>query len=232
MALRALMEADRWIDRVRSQRSHLPEMIELATVEDELRGLLKALQEAQATQAPVRTAYEDAANAAQRLRQRTGDLEKTLSTSTANARELTALQRELEHVRELLGHAEDLELELLIAVEPRDELVASIKARAQPLVGRRVELQALIGQLQSSLDEELVALRQSRDERVSALSSELRARYDHALARSGASGAAQVNAGRCDGCRIALAPLDFDRWKGQPAETFMACPECGRLLLP
>ena len=30
--LRALMEADRWIDRVTAQRNHLPEMAELVTV--------------------------------------------------------------------------------------------------------------------------------------------------------------------------------------------------------
>ena len=33
--LRALMEADRWIDRVTAQRNHLPEMAELVTVEEE-----------------------------------------------------------------------------------------------------------------------------------------------------------------------------------------------------
>ena len=42
--LRALMEADRWIDRVTAQRNHLPEMAELATVEEELRGLLEVAQ--------------------------------------------------------------------------------------------------------------------------------------------------------------------------------------------
>jgi predicted nucleic acid-binding Zn-ribbon protein len=38
--------------------------------------------------------------------------------------------------------------------------------------------------------------------------------------------------GRCDGCRLALAPLDHDRFKSRALDTFMDCPECGRLLLP
>ena len=156
------MEADRWIDRVGSQRSHLPEMAELATIEVELRSLLKALQEAQAAQAPVRTAYEDAQSEAARLAKRAGDLERTLSASTANARELTALQNELDHVRELLGRSEDRELELLLAVEPLDEVVSSIKAQAQPAVARRTELQGVIAELQATLDEELVSLRRAR----------------------------------------------------------------------
>ncbi len=231
-ALRALMEADRWIDRVNAQRNHLPEIAELGEVETELRSLLRALEEAQAVLAPVRTAYEDSATESERLRRRAGELERNLGTSTANARELTALHTELDHVRELLARAEDRELDLLIEVEPPDQMVAAVRARAQPLTVRRVELQGAIVELQSSLDEELAALREGRRERAQALSPELLARYDGTLARAGGSGAAQVDLGRCDGCRIALSPLDVDRWKAQASGTFMPCPECGRLLLP
>jgi len=231
-ALRALMEADRWIDRVSSQRSHLPEINELSGVEAEMRSLLKALQEAQAAQTPVRTAYEDSVAEAERLQKRAQDLEKTLGSSTANARELTALNTELDHVRELLSRVEDRELDLLLEVEPLDQMVQAIKDQAQPVVARRSELQATIDELQKSLDEELVALRAARRERADALSPGLLARYDAAFVRAGTSGAAQVDAGRCDGCRIALSPLDRDRWKAQAPGEFMACPECGRLLLP
>lgn len=231
-ALRALMEADRWVDRVGSQRSHLPEMAELSTLEEELRALSKALQEARGAQAPVQQAYEDALKEAERIRRREHDLDATLSTSTGNARELGVLQRELEHLRELLARAEDRELELLIEIEPLDEVVAAIKARAQPGVARRVELQSSILALQATLDEEIASLRAERSLRAQVLSSELLARYDAIMVRVGTTGAAQIAAGRCDGCRIVLAPLDVDRWKSQPAGTFMNCPECGRLLLP
>ena len=119
-----------------------------------------------------------------------------------------------------------------MAVEPLDEAVSAIKATAQPAVAHRSELQGAIAELQASLDDELVALRQQRTERTLALAPELLARYEGAFTRVGTSGAAQVVAGHCDGCRIALSPLDVDRWKGQPEGTFMTCPECGRLLLP
>ena len=226
------MEADRWIDRVGAQRNHLPEMAELTTVEDELRGLAKALQEAQMARAPVKTAFDDAAREAERLESRAKSLDATLADSTANARELATLQHELQHVRELLERAEDLELEYLVALEPLDADVAAIKERAQPSAQRRSELQATVLTLQASLDEELVSLRSERQVRADALSSELLARYDGALVRVGTSGAAQVDAGRCDGCRIALSPLDVDRWKAKEPDSFMTCPECGRLLLP
>jgi uncharacterized protein len=229
--LRALMEADRWIDRVSAQKTHLPEMAELTALEIELRAQLKALNDAQAALAPVRTAYEATQHEGDRLRSRAETLDKTLSNSTANARELAALQTELLHVRELLERSDDLELEQMMAVEPLDEAVNAIKAAAQPAVVRRGELQATIAELHASLDEELVALHEQRGERAAAVVTELLNRYEAAMKRVGTSGAAQVVSGHCDGCRIALSPLDLDRWKGQPEGTFMTCPECGRLLL-
>jgi hypothetical protein len=226
------MEADRWIDRVVSQKTHLPESVELTALEIELRGLVKQLNEAQANLAPVRAAYEEAQNEGNRLRARAENLDKTLSNSTANARELAALQTELSHVRELLERSDDLELEYLMALEPLDEAVSAVKAAAQPAAARRGELQATIAELQVSLDDELGALHQQRAERAAAVVPALLARYEAAFKRVGTSGAAQVVSGHCDGCRIALSPLDVDRWKGQPEGTFMTCPECGRLLLP
>jgi hypothetical protein len=230
--LRALMEADRWIDRVSSQREHLPEMVELAKLEVELRGFAAGLQGAKAAQTPVRGAYEAAQHDSERLATRARDLEKRLASSTANARELEAIHKELEHVRELLSSGEDVELGLLIDVEPLDEAVNVIKAHAQPGLVRRGELQATIAGLQTTLDEEIRSLRTARVSRAHALSPALLARYQGVMSRVGVTGAALVEAGRCDGCRIALSPLDVDRWKAQAPGTFMACPECGRLLLP
>jgi len=230
--LRALMDADRWIERVKAQKTHLPEMSELTALELDLRAQLKALNDAQAALTPVRTAYEETQREGDRLRVRAQNLDKTLSNSTANARELAALQTELQHVRELLERSDDLELEYLIAVEPLEEAVSAIKAAAQPLVARRSELQAAISELQASLEDEMVALHVTRVETSAAVTPELLARYQAAFARVGTSGASQIVSGRCDGCRIALSPLDLDRWKGQPEGIFMDCPECGRLLLP
>jgi predicted nucleic acid-binding Zn-ribbon protein len=230
--LRALNEADRWIERVIAQREHLPELEELATVEGELRSLLSALQEAQSTAEPVRAGYRSSQETAQKHLTRASDLEKALASSTGSARELGAMQHELEQVRERIATAEDEELNFLLELEPLDETIASIKARAQPGVTRRAELQVSVAQLRATLDEEIAALRESRAELAHSLDASWRQRYDAALARVGTSGAANVDAGHCDGCRIALSPLDFDRFRRLEPGVVMDCPECGRLLLP
>ncbi len=131
------MQADRWIDRVTSQRNHLPEIDELRSVEDELRSLIKAIQEAERELMPVQTAYDDASRESERLRKRESELAKALSSSTAAARDLSAIHGELDHLRELLAANEDRELDFLLAVEPLHDVVTALKARAQPCVERR-----------------------------------------------------------------------------------------------
>ena len=226
------MEADRWVERVIAQRNHLPEMAELALLEEELRSLVASLKQAQVDQAPIQKKYSELQDGAEKLRKRSHNIQAKLDSSTANARELSALQTEIEHVRELLSKAEDLELEAFLELEPLDQSVENIKAAAQPKMERRAELQAQIVSLQATLDEEIISLRSSREVCAAQVQSELLKAYEAAHKRVGISGAAQVDNARCDGCRIELSPLDFDRWKAQPQDTFMACPECGRLLLP
>ena len=230
-ALRTLMEADRWIERVGAKRSRLAEAGELAGLEADLRALLGELRDAEARLAPVKEAYEEAARESSRLRERARTLDATLSSSTASARELAALQGELANVRTRLAVSEDRELELLIEAEPLQGDVDAVKRRAQPGVARRAELVDVVAQLQASLDDELVALRRERAEKASEVAPALLARYEAAMNHAGTSGAAQVVDGHCDGCRLALSPLDLDRFRNLPADAVMVCPECGRLLL-
>ena len=230
--LRALMEADRWIERVRSQRDHLPESVELAELERQLRELLAELKGAEAVLAPLAALSDQTSKESERLRLRARDLDHALGASTASARELTAIQGELTHVRERLSDSEDRELAVLEELEPAQARVEEIKGLAQPGVRRRSELMETIKELRASLEDEVASLTTDRIDRASEVAPALLARYDAALARVGTSGASQVIEGRCDGCRLRLSPLDYDHFKVLAADTFMDCPECGRILLP
>ena len=231
-ALQALLESDRWIERVRAQRDHLPELTERAEVETTLRALLARLQDAQATAQPVAAAYAAAQAEAAKLRDRAAHLAKTLATSTGGARELEAVQHELEQVQARQSDADDAELTLMLEVEPLEAAIAAIKEHAQPLMARRTTLTEEITGLQATLDEEIAALTEQRNERATRVPAAWLARYSAAMQRVGGSGAARVDAGKCDGCRIALAPLDMDRFKHTINGELMDCPECGRILLP
>lgn len=231
-ALRALMEADRWIDRVIAQRDHLPEAEELATVEGQLHVEVAAIRDAEGAVAPLRATYEELGARADRIQRRRRELEAALASSTSGARDLAAMQHELESVVSQGDAADEEALELLESIEQRDDLVERLRRDIKPKLARREALRATIEQLRASLDEEVSSLRATRDEKARDVPETLRTRYQRAMDRVGTSGAAQIVAGRCDGCRIALAPLDLDRAKGHGDESFMDCPSCGRILVP
>jgi predicted nucleic acid-binding Zn-ribbon protein len=229
--LLALMEADRWIERVKSQRVALPEIDELRGVEDELRELAARLHSVEAELRPTRDAFNAAADSANSLRQRRSELEARLSTASAPARELAAMNQELGNLTRRLSDAEDTEVALLLELEPMEQVVEEIRTQAQPLAHRRHGLHEAITSLQASLDDELANLRTAREITAEAVPSMLRRRYDTALVRSGISGAACFDGVRCDGCRISLAPVDADRIKALGENQFLDCPSCGRLLV-
>ena len=231
-ALRALMEADRWIDRVIAQRDHLPESEELTNLEGQLRIEVVAIRDAESVVAPMRAHYEEVAARADRIQRRRRELETALATSTSGARDLAAMQHELESISAQGAEADEEALGILESIEERDAFVERLRRDIKPKLARREELRSTIEQLRSSLDEEVASLRVARDERAHDVPEDLRVRYQRAMDRVGTSGAAQIVTGRCDGCRIALAPLDLDRAKNQDEDSFMECPSCGRILVP
>ena len=231
-ALRELMEADRWIDRVRAQRDHLPELAELSEIEDQLRTMVRQLTDLEKQTVPLRAKYDEAATSATKFRDRAHLLQERLANVNTSPKDLAALQHEVEQVQEKLSVGEDAEVTLFLDLGPLDEAMQALREDAKPLGARRNELLNVIKELQSTLDEEIANLQTQRLERAGVLSSGLLSRYETAMKRAGVSGASQIDGNRCDGCRIALAPLELDRWRGQASGDFTNCPECGRILLP
>jgi predicted nucleic acid-binding Zn-ribbon protein len=227
-----LLDVDRWIERVRAQRDHLPEQEELRGVERELATLAERLTALDEERRPTRASFEEATERATSLRERKADLEARLAAATAPARELAAMTQELENLARRLSDAEDAEVALLIDLEPMDEVAAQIRAGASPLAQRRRELHESITELSASLDDELASLQSDRERVAGEVDEPWRRRYEDAKARAGVSGAARLDGERCDGCRIALTPLERDRLAAMPGGDLMACPSCGRLLVP
>ena len=226
-----LIDADRWIDRLVQQRGHLPESAQLGVVEDELRRRVADLKVRDGARSNAAAALEQSQQHSDPLRQRLATLRAAASSATGGARDLVALEKEISHIASDVARYDDQELVLMEALEPLEAAVAELKRDTQPLIAQRTALTATIAELQASIDEEIAAKRIERDAVAAQLSEVVRRAYDEALRRAGVSGGAYVDGNRCDGCRIALSPLDLDRWR-QGSAAVSACPECGRVLVP
>ena len=139
-ALRELMEADRWIDRVRAQRDHLPELAELSEIEDQLRTMVRQLTDLEKQTVPLRAKYDEAATSATKFRDRAHLLQERLANVNTSPKDLAALQHEVEQVQEKLSVGEDAEVTLFLELGPLDEAMQALREEAKPLGARRNDL--------------------------------------------------------------------------------------------
>lgn len=229
----ALAEADRWIERVKAQKLQLPEITTLNELEREMKELATTLKDLTESLDPLKKELAEVAKVADTMSERRLELGRRLDSPTATPKELVALGAERQHVAEQFQHAEDRELELMERCEPLEKRLAELSELAKAKVARRQELRDSIAGLTATLDEELSALQESRTGLAHRVPALLLDQYERARAHVGGGvGAVAVVNGRCDGCHIALSPLDIDHLKRSNASSLMACPECGRLLLP
>lgn len=159
------------------------------------------------------------------------DAERTrlYSGAVANAREMKAVEAEIETTVRRIDEHEELLLEVLETVEERqaraDGLAAS-QAAERELVETHTEAR---DRAAKELITEQAELASMRDAQARELPPDLLARYEQAAARAGGTGVGKLVGNACTACRIELSMADVGQlYAGPPLTT---CPQCRRLLV-
>jgi predicted nucleic acid-binding Zn-ribbon protein len=179
----------------------------------------------------VRSAQRTAELELESLRAKRRRLEQELySGRFTNPRELVNLQRELDAlasqygqleswILEQMAEAEDVERELEDLDRELRDLEAAYRMASEDRAARCRALEA-----------ELAGLRQRRAEHAAAMDPEVVERYERLRGRLQPP-VAKVVGGACGGCHVTLASGFRERVQSQD-ERAVACPACGRLLVP
>lgn len=145
-----------------------------------------------------------------------------------NIKELQALQREIDQMRQSNG---ELEEEIIRILQEIDGIKAQIKAKETEVGALQEEwqkkqdaLQAQIGGIDKAVSE-AAARRQSI---ASQLANDLISRYELIFARRGGTAVVEVSGGICQGCYMNIPPqLGNEIIK---SEKLHMCPSCNRIL--
>jgi len=145
-----------------------------------------------------------------------------------NIKELQALQREIDQMRQSNG---ELEEEIIRILQEIDGIKAQIKAKETEVGAlqeewqkKQDELQAQIGGIDKAISE-AAARRQSI---ASQLANDLISRYELIFARRGGTAVVEVSGGICQGCYMNIPPqLGNEIIK---SEKLHMCPSCNRIL--
>jgi uncharacterized protein len=145
-----------------------------------------------------------------------------------NIKELQALQREIDQIRQANGEAEEELLNLMVEI---DGLKAEIKEKQETLLAAQQDWQ----QKQEALQAQIAAIDQAvekasvrRQSIAQAIDAVLMSRYQLIFSRRGGTAVVEVTGGICQGCYMNIPPQLWNEIIR--SDKVNLCPSCQRIL--
>jgi predicted nucleic acid-binding Zn-ribbon protein len=231
LALLDLQAIDSRLDQITHATAHLPQQLEVSTLEDEARSVDTQLVHARTALSDVQRDIDKAEADVQLVRDRAERDRTRLDAGTGTAKDLQALSHELTSLARRQAELEDLELEVMERAESLSHHVTSLEGERDALAG---SLAAAVETRDTAIGEyaqERDSVASRREDAVSAVGEDLVALYERIRSANGGIGAAELRQRRCGGCHIELNQVDMNRIATAPSDEVLRCEECGRILV-
>lgn len=226
-----LQAIDTRLDQIRHARATLPQLAALTEAEQQLTRLETDVVNARTAAADAARELAKSEQDVQLVRDRATRDQSRLDSGVGSAKDLQALQHEIETLARRQAALEDLELEAMERAESLDQ-------QAQQVAGQRDEVAQQVAALQSErdarfaeLDSEAEQVAGGRADVVAGVGEDLVALYEKIRANSGGVGAAAIKQRRCGGCRLELNPVEVDRIRSAPENEVVRCEDCSRIMV-
>ncbi len=145
-----------------------------------------------------------------------------------NIKELQALQREIEQIRQTNSEQEE---ELIKMLEELEGIKANIKTKEDEMTQRQKECQKKRQSMQAQISgiEQFVGEASTRRKRIAAqVKGDLIKRYELIFSRRGGTAVVEVAGGICQGCYMNIPPQLWNEI--MKSEKVNLCPSCQRIL--
>ena len=214
-----LSEGRSRIDSIESQlndRSHLDDL------EFEIATLTESLDELRASYAE-----QDAHN--QRIQEKLQEEEtKLYSGAIKNLRELEAIGKEAEALKEQSQAVDERLLEDMESIESLQSRILSLEEELGEALKQRQVDQVDLTEEMSKLGDRVKELESQRTSMASTIQSADLNRYEHLRSAKGGQAIAKVERGLCRGCLMALPTHQLQR--ARSGRETVLCSSCGRIL--
>jgi predicted nucleic acid-binding Zn-ribbon protein len=179
----------------------------------------------------LRRAVTKAEDDVETVRQRQERDNARMASGTGTAKDLQALQSELEVLTRRVSALEDVELEAMEALDGAQELLDAATTQTAAITAQIEELAAQRDAAYAELDAELATIVTERAAAADGLDPALIALYERVRDQHGGIGAAVLKGGQCQVCQLALNAAELAAIKSAPADAVVRCEECGRILV-
>lgn len=222
---------DTRLQQIDHARGRLPQIAALAEATTQLQQASDDVVRAETNLSDLRREVDRAEADVQQVRDRATRNQSRLDSGQGSAKDLTALQHELESLARRQAELEDIEIEVM-------ERQESVENRLAGCTGEQTRLQADVDRLTTERDaaiaelaDERIEVAAPRDELVADIDDALLALYDRIREHSGGLAAAELRHGRCGGCRLDLNPVDLATIDKASVDEVVRCEECNRILV-
>lgn len=226
-----LQAIDTRMDQIAHARTRLPQLAELAALEQASSTLDASLVRSETAVGDVQREIAKAEADVQLVRDRAARDQARLDAGTGTAKDLQALQHELQSLARRQAELEDIELEVMERAETLEGDVARMRAQRGTLDARIEEATTARDSALAELDAEVERVGGPRDELAAEIGEELVGLYEKIRASSGGTGAAPLSQRRCGGCQLELNPMEIGRIRSAAPDEVLRCEECRRILV-
>ena len=167
----------------------------------------------------------------QLVRDRAARNQSRLEAGQGTAKDLQALQHELDSLARRQSELEDVELEIMERAEDLEATLREHEASRAALGTRLEQLESDRDSQLADLDAEREQVAAEREQTAPGIGDDLLTLYDKIRASSGGLGAAALAQRRCGGCRLELNQVDLGRIAAAPEDEVLRCEECRRILV-
>ncbi|MGE0681427.1 MAG: zinc ribbon domain-containing protein [Candidatus Binatia bacterium] len=151
-----------------------------------------------------------------------------------NDRELQALKREIDSMKEANSKLEDEGIQLLEQIEREKNSLLQTRTSIAELKAKIDTEAAHVNMQIAALEEERQHERNERERIAALIDVDLRVRYERIFAKRGGMAVVEIRAGTCQGCHMRIPPQMGNQILSnvqQHTGVVFHCPHCGRILI-
>lgn len=226
-----LQAIDTRLDQITHARARLPYIATIAELRDRLAAIDTERVNARTAADDVQRELVKSDQDVQLVRDRAARNQARLDSGQGTAKELQALQHELQSLARRQSELEDVEIDVMERAERLTARVAELDAHRDGLVERLESHEAQLAEAFRELDAEAAQVAARRADVVAGVGPELVALYEKIRASSGGVGAAELRQRRCGGCRLELNNVDISRIRNAADDEVLRCEECRRIMI-
>ena len=226
-----LQALDTRLDQIAHRKATLPELAELRVLDAEVHAVNDDLIRAKTALNDVQREITKADTDVQLVRERSIRNQARMDAGQGTAKDMQALQHEVDSLARRQSALEDIELEVMERAEALADDVSRLETDSAEMTVRADGLKAVCEKNLAELDAEVEQIGRSRADVVAGVGDDLVALYEKIRASSDGIGAAVLRKRRCEGCNLELNQGEINRFVAAAEDEVLRCEECRRILI-